>query len=143
MKRHATAHWSGNLKEGTGDFSTQSGTIAGMAYDFGRRFGDAMGSNPEELIAAAHAACFAMATSAELEKAGIVAEAIDTKAEVTLDTVGGAPTVTASHLSLSLTAPGADRASAEKAVNDAKAGCPISRLLAGSAQITLDATYSV
>ena len=138
LTNSASAHWAGNLKAGNGTISTGSAALAGVSYDFRKRFEGAAGTNPEELIAAAHAACFSMALSAELEKAGIVADAIDTTATVTLDFPGGVPTVTTIHLDLTATIPGADPAAFEKAAADAKAGCPISRLLA-AAEITLDA----
>jgi osmotically inducible protein OsmC len=133
----ASAHWSGDLKTGTGTVASGSGTLAGVPYDFRKRFEGAGGTNPEELVGAAHAACFSMALSAELGKAGLVAEAIDTRATVTLDFVGGAPTVTRIHLDLAVRVPGADPAAVRKAAADAKAGCPISRLLA-AAEITLE-----
>ena len=138
LTNSATAAWAGDLKTGTGAISTRSATLAAAAYDFRKRFEGAEGTNPEELIAAAHAACFSMALSAELGKAGMTADKIDTTATVTLEFVGEAPTVTKIHLDLTATIPNADPAAFHTAAEDAKANCPISRLLA-AATITLDA----
>ena len=137
MKSHASAHWSGGLKDGKGTVSTGGGALDGTPYDFRMRFEDAPGTTPEELIGASHAACYSMALSMVLGEAGMVAEAIDTKATVTLDLSGDAPTVTSSHLELVAKIPGADEAKFMEAANGAKAGCPISRLL--NCDITLDA----
>jgi osmotically inducible protein OsmC len=137
LTNKASAHWTGDLKSGKGAISTGSGALAGLPYDFRKRFEGEAGTNPEELIGAAHAGCFAMAFSAELGKAGLTAEAIDTTATVTLDFIDGAPTVTKVHLDLAAKIPGASEAAFTKAANDAKAGCPISRLL--KAEITLSA----
>lgn len=138
MKRRATAVWSGTLKAGTGKISTQSTALNDLPYDFRMRFEDQPGTNPEELIGAAHAGCFSMALSGELEKAGMVAEEITTQATVTMEPVNGAPTVTAIHLDLTARIPEADEAAFQKAASDAKANCPISRLLQ-AASITLTA----
>jgi lipoyl-dependent peroxiredoxin len=137
IRNTATAHWAGSLKAGQGTVSTGSGGLDGLAYDFRKRFEGAPGANPEELIGAAHAGCFSMALSAELEKAGLLAEAIDTKATVTLDFIDGAPTVTKIDLDLVARIPGATEAAFQTAAQDAKANCPISRLL--KAAITLSA----
>lgn len=133
----ATAHWAGDLKTGKGKISTGSGALDGLPYDFRKRFEGEKGSNPEELIGAAHAGCFSMALSAELGKAGLTAEAIDTKATVTLDFIEGVPTVTKVHLDLTARVPGASTEAFTTAANGAKANCPISRLL--KAEITMDA----
>jgi lipoyl-dependent peroxiredoxin len=138
MKRAATAIWSGNLKSGSGHVSTQSRALADLPYDFRMRFEDAPGTNPEELIGAAHAGCFSMALSGELEKAGLVAEEIATTATVTLDFPDGKATVTRIHLDLTARIPGAEDAAFQAAAASAKANCPISRLLA-AAEITLEA----
>jgi osmotically inducible protein OsmC len=138
LRNAASAHWSGNLRGGSGTISTRSAALEGVPYDFRKRFEGAEGTNPEELIGAAHAACFSMALSAELEKAGMVADAIDTTATVTLDFPEGVPTVTAIHLALAARIPGADEAAFVAAAEAAKANCPISRLLK-AADITLEA----
>lgn len=133
MERSANAVWNGGLKDGSGKFSVQSGLISDVPYDFGKRFGDDPGTNPEELIAAAHSACFSMALSSELGKRGINAVSVSTKATVTLDS----GTLTRSHLETVVVAPGADPATAAEAWDAAKAGCPISKAL--NMEITLDA----
>lgn len=132
MQRHATAVWNGGLKEGSGSVSSQSGVLNDTKYDFKMRFEDAPGTNPEELIAAAHAACFSMALSAQLAEREI-SGSIETKATVTMENL----TLTKSHLELVVKAPGADAGKAEEAWNAAKAGCPISKVL--NLEITLDA----
>ena len=137
MKSHASAHWSGGLKDGKGTVSTRAGGLSDTPYDFAMRFDGQPGTTPEELIGAAHAACFSMALSAQLGERGMTAEAIDTKATVTLDFIDGAPTVTSSHLELVARVPGADAGPFTEAADAAKAGCPISRLL--KCEITLDA----
>ncbi len=138
VRNMASAHWSGDLKGGKGQISTASGALSGLPYDFRKRFEGEAGTNPEELIGAAHAACFSMALSGELGKAGMTADAIDTTATVTLDFIDGAPTVTKIHLDLKAKIPGADAAAFQTAAAGAKANCPISRLLK-AAEITLDA----
>ena len=138
ITRYATAHWQGDLKSGKGTLATPaSGLLADTPYGFNSRFGDAKGTNPEELIAAAHAACFAMAFSAQLGGAGLKPERVDAKATVTLEKVGDAWEVTESHLEMRARIPGADQAAFEKAAKAAEEGCPISKLL--KAKITLDA----
>jgi len=137
MKRSGHAVWRGGLKDGKGTVSTDSGVLKDTPYDFRMRFGDGKGTNPEELIAAAHAACFSMALSLFLGQEGMTAESIDTRATVTLEEVGGGFAVTASHLDTTVKMPGADRAKFEKAAEGAKSGCPISKLL--NAKITMDA----
>lgn len=133
----ANAEWNGTLKEGHGAFSTGSGAIAQAPYSFATRFGDANGTNPEEMIAAAHAACFSMALGAELEKAGHPATSLRTTAKVTVDMKEAGPTVTSSRLEVVGAVPGASESQFMEAANAAKAGCPISRLL--NTEITLDA----
>src|SRR5471032_748730 len=138
MKRKASARWQGDLKAGKGAISTDSGVLADTPYSFTTRFEGAKGTNPEELIAASHAGCFTMALSAELGKAGFTPDSIETTAVVTLD-LHGTPTVTKSHLTTTAKIPGIDKAKFDEIAAGAKAGCPISRLLA-AAEITLDAT---
>jgi len=138
MVRSASAVWQGDLKDGKGTFSAPSGVIKDAAYGFSTRFENQPGTNPEELIAAAHSACFSMAFSAELGKLGLTPSHIETTAEVTLEPVDGKPTVTRSHLKTRARVPGADPARFDQAAAAAKAGCPISRLL--RAEITLEAT---
>jgi osmotically inducible protein OsmC len=138
MKRSASAVWQGDLKGGKGEISSDSGVLKNAQYSFSTRFENGVGTNPEELIAAAHAGCFAMALSAQLGAAGITAQRIDAKATVTLDKLEGGWTVTESHLEVKAKIPGADRAAFDKAANDAKSGCPISKLL--KANITMNAS---
>jgi osmotically inducible protein OsmC len=138
MDRTANAVWTGDLKSGKGTLTTQSGVLKETAYSCHTRFEDGAGTNPEELIGAAHAGCFSMALSMILGNAGLTADRIATKATVTMVPVDGTPTVTKIHLDLTAKIPGADQAAFEKAANDAKAGCPISRLL--KAEITMTAT---
>jgi osmotically inducible protein OsmC len=137
MQRKASAHWSGGLKDGKGTVSTDSGVLKETQYSFSTRFESGVGTNPEELIAAAHAGCFAMALSAQLGEAGMRADSIDVTATVTLDKVEGGFAVTSSHLDMRARIPGADRGKFDTAANNAKTGCPISKLL--NAKITLDA----
>ncbi|MES2819277.1 MAG: OsmC family protein [Pseudomonadota bacterium] len=136
MKKTASALWQGGIKDGNGSISTQSGALSNNPYGFNTRFQDQPGTNPEELIGAAHAGCFSMALAKELDDAGIKAERIDTKAEVTLDKVEGGFAITAVHLSLQARLPGVDREVFERAVETAKNGCPVSKLL--KAEITLE-----
>ena len=137
MKRSASAVWTGGLKDGKGTVSTETGTISSVPYNFRMRFENEKGTNPEELIAAAHSACFSMALSLFLGNAGLTADSIETTATVTLEQVDGAFTVTASHLDTVISVPNADKAKVLEAAEGAKAGCPISRLL--NAKITLNA----
>ena len=137
MTRTASAHWAGGLKDGKGTVSTASGVLSNTQYSFATRFENGAGTNPEELIAAAHAGCFSMALSAQLGGAGITPEAIETTASVTFEKTDAGFTITKSHLDVTATIPGADPAAFEKAAQDAKAGCPISRLL--KAEITMTA----
>src|SRR5207248_2485200 len=138
MQRKASAVWQGGLKDGKGTISTDSGVLSNTQYSFSTRFENGAGTNPEELIAAAHAVCFSMALSAQLGEAGIKPERIDTTATVTLEKVEGGFAVTESHLEVKVKIPGGDQAAFEKASNNAKAGCPISKLL--NAKITMNAT---
>ncbi len=135
MKRKASAIWRGGLKDGKGNISTESGVLKETQYSFGTRFEDGIGTNPEELIAAAHAGCFAMAFSAELGKAGFTPESIHATATVSLDKTDAGWTVTESHLDLTAKIPGIDEARFIAIADGAKAGCPISRLL--NAKVTL------
>jgi lipoyl-dependent peroxiredoxin len=137
MKRTASAVWTGGLKDGKGSISTQSGVLADTQYSFGTRFENGIGTNPEELIAAAHAGCFTMALSAQLGEAGLVAESLKTSAAVTLEKVADGFAITAVHLDLTAKIPGASQQAFETAANQAKAGCPVSKLL--NATITLAA----
>jgi osmotically inducible protein OsmC len=129
--------WRGGLKDGKGTVSTESGALSAVPYTFSQRFENAKGTNPEELVAAAHAACFSMALSLFLGEAGMTAESIETKATVSLDQVDGGFAVTSSHLQTTVKIPNADQAAFQKAVETAKSGCPISKLL--NATITMDA----
>ncbi len=138
MIRTASATWQGDLKTGTGSLSAPSGVLKQAAFTFATRFEEKPGTNPEELVAAAHAGCFSMALSADLGKAGLKPERIETTAAVTLETVDGKPTVTQSHLTVKAKVPGVDRAKFLEVANGTKAGCPISRLL--NAKITMEAT---
>jgi lipoyl-dependent peroxiredoxin len=137
MVRKASAVWKGSLKEGKGTISSESGVLSNTAYSFSTRFENAKGTNPEELIAAAHAGCFTMALSAQLGNAGITPESLETTASLTLDKLEAGWTVTKIHLDVAARIPGADKAAFDKAAENAKAGCPISRLL--NAQITMSA----
>lgn len=141
MKRTASAVWQGSLKAGKGALTAPGGALKNTEYSFGSRFESGAGTNPEELIAAAHAGCFAMALSAELGKAGFTPDRLDVTAEVSLDNVPPAGwTVTASHLVLQAKVPGIDQAKFDEIAAGAKAGCPISRLL--NAKVTLGATLA-
>lgn len=135
MKRTASAAWTGGIRQGTGNISTQSGILKSTQYGFQDRFEDGPGTNPEELIAAAHASCFCMALAAQLEKEGVAPDRVETQATVTLDKIDGALAITAIHLDLRATVPGADLATVEKVANVAKRECPVSKLF--NAPITL------
>jgi osmotically inducible protein OsmC len=138
MKRKASALWRGNLKDGKGAISTESGVLADTQYSFTSRFAEGKGTNPEELIAAAHAGCFSMALSNELGKAGMAPESIKTSATVTLDSSAAGFAITAVHLDVSARVPGASRQAFETAAATAKSGCPVSKVL--KAEITMNAT---
>jgi lipoyl-dependent peroxiredoxin len=137
MKRKASAVWQGGLKDGKGIISTESGVLSDTQYSFSTRFENGTGTNPEELIGAAHAGCFSMALSAELGNTGLVAESISTAATVTIDKTDAGFTVTEVHLDVRAKIPGANQEAFETAANNAKAGCPISKLL--NAKITMEA----
>ena len=137
MKRKGSAVWRGGLKDGQGAVSTESGVLSDTQYSFSTRFESGAGTNPEELIAAAHAGCFSMALSKQLEDAGLRADEIRTTAAVTLEKTDAGFAITTVHLDVSARVPDADAAAFETAANNAKAGCPVSRLL--KAEITMDA----
>lgn len=138
MLRKATAAWNGGLKEGKGTISTESGVLSDTQYSFSTRFEDGTGTNPEELIAAAHAGCFSMALSGQLAAAELTAESIKTTASVRLEKGDGGFAVTSVHLEVRARIPGADEVAFMTAANNAKSGCPISKLL--NAEITMDAS---
>jgi osmotically inducible protein OsmC len=139
-ENHGSADWSGGIKDGKGSISTKSGALQAYPYGFASRFEGKPGSNPEELIGAAHAACFTMALSLILGEAGLTAERMETTAEVTLDKVSDGFAITAVHLTLEAKIPGADDARFQELAAKAKAGCPVSKLL--KADITLDASVT-
>lgn len=134
---NAVATWEGTLREGKGTFKAQSGAFSG-AFSFGTRFEGKKGTNPEELIAAAHAGCFSMALSAALEKAGHPVTRIETRAAVTIETVDGAPTITRSALDVRGKVPGIDQAAFLQAAEGAKKNCPVSKALQSIAAITME-----
>jgi lipoyl-dependent peroxiredoxin len=138
MKRNASAVWKGGLKDGKGTISTESGVLSDAQYSFTTRFEQGKGTNPEELIAAAHAGCFSMALSNELGNAGLKPESIRTTATVTLEKTDAGFAIPAVHLTLEAKVPGADRATFTRLADAAKTGCPVSKLF--KADITLDAT---
>src|SRR6266480_4813934 len=138
MQRKASAVWKGGLKDGKGSVSATSGVLSNTPYSFTTRFENTPGTNPEELIAAAHAACFSMALSAQLGEAGMTAQSIRTTAAVTLEKLDTGFAITAVHLDLVAKIAGADRNAFEAAADKAKAGCPVSKVL--NATITLAAT---
>jgi osmotically inducible protein OsmC len=135
MVRKASAVWNGSLKEGKGTVSTESGVLSNAQYSFSTRFENGRGTNPEELIAAAHAGCFSMALSAQLGSAGITPESIETTATLTMEKLEAGFTITKIHLDVAARIPGNNKAAFDKAAAEAKAGCPISRLL--KAEITM------
>jgi osmotically inducible protein OsmC len=136
MQRKASAVWQGGLKDGKGTVSSDSGVLKQTPYSFATRFEDTPGTNPEELVAAAHAGCFAMALSAQLGNAGMTPERLEATATVTLEKVGEGFSVTKSHLDLVAHVPGADRAKFDAAVKAAETGCPISKLLKAEISVT-------
>jgi osmotically inducible protein OsmC len=137
MKRFATANWKGSGKEGTGTNTTQSGVLSNTQYSYKSRFEEGTGTNPEELIAAAHAGCFTMKLSFVLNAAGFTADNIDTKCTITLDPAAG---ITESHLEVKATVPGIDAAKFAECAADAKANCPVSKLL--NTNITMEASLA-
>jgi osmotically inducible protein OsmC len=139
VQKTASAKWSGGIKDGKGFISTQTGVLNEAPYGFKSRFEEGPGTNPEELIGAAHAGCFTMALSLQLEMAGMKAESLETKSTVTLEKDGEGFTITACQLDLKAKIPGADKAAFDKAAQAAKEGCPVSKLFAGNAKITLNA----
>ena len=140
MQRKASAVWKGGLKDGRGTVSTESGVLRDSAYSFSTRFENQPGTNPEELIAAAHAGCFSMALSGQLGNAGMTADSIETTATLTLEKTDAGFTITAIHLDVRARVPNADRTKFEEAANNAKKGCPVSRVL--NAKITMNATLA-
>lgn len=138
IQKYGSASWQGGLRDGQGQVSTETGSLSGQNYSFAKRFGDEKGTNPEELIGAAHAACFAMALSADLEKAGLRAENIDARSTVSLDMSNG-PNITRVHVEVTATVPGASEQQFREVAEGTKQNCPVSKLLSGSAQITMDA----
>ncbi|KPY24351.1 OsmC family protein [Pseudomonas syringae] len=136
--KKASAHWEGDLKNGIGSISTETGVLKEAPYGFKARFEGGKGTNPEELIGAAHAGCFSMALSMILGGAGLTAESIDTQAEVSLDEVEGGFAISAVHLTLKAKVPGATQEKFDELTKQAKEGCPVSKVL--NAKITLDAT---
>lgn len=137
MQRNASAHWSGGLRDGKGTLTSASGVLKNTPYSFSTRFESQPGTNPEELIAAAHAGCFTMALSGQLGNAGMTAQSIDTTATVTLEKLESGFAVTAVHFQVKATIPGADKDKFDQAAKNAKEGCPISKLL--NAKITMEA----
>lgn len=140
MKRTGSAIWNGEIKSGSGTVSTESGVLDAVPYSFGKRFGEEKGSNPEELLGAAHASCFSMALSGALGAAGMTADEISTSAEVTVVPDDGGFTITAVHLTVRAKIPGAESEAFLKAAEGAKAGCPVSKLF--NAEITMDAALA-
>ncbi len=137
MKRTASAVWQGGLKDGKGTISTASGVLESTQYSFSTRFEEGVGTNPEELIAAAHAGCFTMALSGQLTNVGLTAENINTTCTITMEKTDAGPSVVESHLDVTAKIPDATQEAFDTAANNAKAGCPISRLL--KAEITMTA----
>lgn len=137
MKKKASAVWKGGIKDGGGTISTETGVLKEAPYGFKARFEGGPGTNPEELLGAAHAGCFSMALSMMLGQAGLVPDRIETQAEITLDKVGEGYEITASHLTVVAKIPGADRAKFEEIADKAKLGCPLSKVI--KAKITMDA----
>jgi lipoyl-dependent peroxiredoxin len=137
MQRKASAVWKGGLKDGNGTVSATSGVLSNTPYSFTTRFENTPGTNPEELIAAAHAACFSMALSAQLGNANLTPESINTTANLSLEKLDSGWTITAVHLDVSARVPKADAAVFQKAAQDAKSGCPVSKVL--KANITMNA----
>lgn len=139
MEKTASAKWSGDIKAGKGSISTQTGVLSDAPYGFASRFEGGPGTNPEELIGAAHAGCFTMAFSLMLTLESFVADSIHTKATVTLDKVGEGFAITKCHLDLEAKIPAVDQATFDRISKAAKEGCPVSKLFSGNAEITLSA----
>lgn len=140
IHKHGSAHWSGDIKRGKGTVSTESGVLNQQPYGFNTRFEGEKGTNPEELIGAAHAACFSMALSLMLGEAGYTADSIDTTADVSLDKKEGGFAITKVALQSKVTVPGIDPQQFDGVIQKSKAGCPVSQLL--NAEITLDYTLN-
>lgn len=140
IKKQGSARWSGGLRDGAGHVSTGSGVLSDQPYGFAKRFEGQAGTNPEELVAAAHASCFSMALSMVLGQSDLTAESIETSAEVSLEQKDGGFAVTHSHLTVTARVPGATQDQFREAAEGAKANCPISKLL--TAEITMDATLA-
>ena len=136
MQRKASAIWQGGLKDGRGSLTADSGVLKQTQYSFSTRFENGAGTNPEELLAAAHAGCFTMALSAQLGNAGMTATKLETTATVTLDKVGEGFSITKSHLDLVATIPGADKNKFDAAVKAAETGCPVSKLFKAEISVT-------
>lgn len=141
MKRKGSAVWDGDLRNGKGKISTESGALSALPYGFNTRFGDEKGTNPEELIGAAHASCFSMALSNELSKAGVANPHIETTAAIELKQQDGGFTITSSHLTVKIAAKGADKSAVQKAAETAEKNCPVSRLL--KAEISMETAIEV
>lgn len=140
MIRKGKAHWSGTGRDGTGDLTTQSGVLDHSPYGFKTRFEEAPGTNPEELIAAAHAGCFTMALAFQLQRAGFTPDSLDTEAAISLDSVDGGFKISKSALTLTASIPGIDKAKFDALAKEAELNCPVSKLL--NAEITLTATLN-
>ena len=136
MQRKASAVWKGGLKDGRGSVSSTSGVLSNTPYSFTTRFEDTPGTNPEELVAAAHAACFSMALSGQLGAANLTAETINTNATLTMEKLDSGWTITAVHLDVTARIPNADAAAFQKAADNAKSGCPVSKLLKANISMT-------
>jgi osmotically inducible protein OsmC len=142
MRRKASARWQGSMQQGNGTISVQSGTLEDTPYSFNARFADGKGTNPEELVAAAHAGCFTMALTFALDNAGFTADAIDTEALLTMDPVDGKPTVTSVHLTTRARVPNIAAAQFAEIASGAKVNCVISRALSPAITVTLDASLA-
>ena len=142
MLRKANAHWQGTTKEGTGTLTTQSATLKETPYSFKARFGDGKGTNPEELLAAAHAGCFTMALSFVLNNSGFTATALETEAQLTMDTVDGKPTIKSIHLVTRGQVPGVSAQQFAEIASNAKVTCVVSRALSPSITVTMDAVLA-
>ncbi len=138
MQRKGSAHWQGNLQNGSGELSTESGALKNLPYSFSDRFENGMGTNPEELIGAAHSGCFAMALSGALAKKGFNAESLDVSATVTLEKSGDGFVIQSSKLKLRALVPGIDRKLFETIAQDAKVNCPVSKVLKSEISLEID-----
>ena len=138
IQKYGNASWQGGLRDGTGQVSTETGALSSQDYSFAKRFGDEKGTNPEELIGAAHAACFAMQFAADIERAGFKAENIDARSTVSLNVGGGGASIDTIHLDVTARVPDASEDQVRQIADGAKQNCPVSKLLGGSAKITMD-----